>query len=92
MSILGPDGNVTLPASGKVVKNPIDDIRIMVFTKMIVHPQTKEMVNIPMQDFQYKRVGSEEWFSVPLVQTENHEFNPEDKDEKDYRMSSLGVS
>ena len=34
---------------------------------------------VPMQDFQYQRKGSDEWFSVPMEQVEKHEFNPEDK-------------
>jgi hypothetical protein len=39
------------------------------------------MVMVPMQDLQYKREGSEEWFSVGIHETEKHEFNPEDKTE-----------
>ena len=80
MSILGPDGGVAgFPTGGLVKKNPIVDMRIVVFPKMMVHPETKEMVMVPMQDFQYKREGSEEWFSIPIVEAEKHEFNPEEK-------------
>jgi len=82
MSILGPDGAVaasTLPTGGLDKKKPIVDFRIVVFPKMMVHPQTKEMVMVPMQDMQYQREGSTEWFSVPMEQAEKHEFNPEDK-------------
>ena len=82
MSILGPDGalaGVGFPTGGLVKKEPIVDMRIVVFPKMMVHPETKEMVMVPMQDFQYKRQGSDEWFSMPLEQLDKHEFNPEDK-------------
>ena len=54
-------------------------MRIVMFAKMMVHPETKQMVMVPMQDFQYQRKGSDEWFSVPMEQVEKHEFNPEDK-------------
>lgn len=80
MTILGPDGGLAFSPEGKVVKNPIVDVRFVMFPKMMVHPQTKEMVMVPMQDFQYKRAGSEEWFSVPGVEVEKHEPNPENKD------------
>lgn len=58
---------------------PITGVRMVAFNKMVVHPQTKQMVMIPMQDFQYQREGSDEWFSIPIVEMEKHEFNPEDK-------------
>lgn len=78
--ILGPDGGIVgFPTGGLSTKKPVVDIRIVMFPKMMVHPQTKEMVMVPMQDFQYKREGSDEWFSMPVVQLEKHEFNPEDK-------------
>ena len=82
MSILGPDGAITsssLPTGGLTKKKPITDIRMVMFPKMMVHPQTKEMVMVPMQDMQYKREGSDEWFSLPIVEVEKHEFNPEEK-------------
>lgn len=82
MSILGPDGataGVGFPTGGLGKKKPVTDVRMVMFPKMMVHPQTKEMVMVPMQDFQYKREGSEEWFSIPIVETEKHEFNPEEK-------------
>ena len=78
MSILGPDGGVVLSASGKEDKTPIVDVRIVVFPKMMVHPQTKEMAMIPMQDFQYQREGSDKWWSFPAVQLEKHEPIMED--------------
>ena len=79
--ILGPDGMTASSSTGGLInKKPITDIRVMVFTKMIVHPQTKEMVDIPMQDIQYQREGSDEWFSIPLIHVDKHEFNPEDPD------------
>jgi hypothetical protein len=79
MSILGPDGGIAnFPASLAVVKKePIVDIRIVIFPKMMVHPQTKEMAMVPMQDIQYQRQGSDEWFSIDGVQLENHEPNLE---------------
>lgn len=93
MSILGPDGGVTgFPTGGLISKKPIVDIRMVMFPKMMVHPQTKEMVMVPMQDLQYKREGSTEWFSVAIHETEKHDFNPEDKNEKDLRNPSNGVS
>ncbi len=81
MSILGPDGALAasgLPTGGLEKKKPIVDFRVVVFGKMVVHPQTKEMVMVPMQDFQYQREGSTEWFSVPGVEVQKHEPNPED--------------
>jgi hypothetical protein len=60
------------------IKKPIVDIRMVMFPKMMVHPETKQMVMVPMQDLQYKREGSTEWFSVPLDEMEKHEFNPEE--------------
>lgn len=81
MSILGPDGALAasgLPTGGIEKKKPIVDFRIIIFPKMMLHPQTKEMVMVPMQDMQYQREGSTEWFSVPGVETQKHEPNPED--------------
>ena len=49
------------------------------FGKMMVHPQTKQMVMVPMQDIQIQREGSDEWFSLPIIEKEKHEFNPEVK-------------
>jgi hypothetical protein len=84
MSILGPDGGIaSFPTGGLVKKEPIVDFRIVVFARMMPHPQTKELVMIPMQDFQYKRQGSDEWFSVPFEQFEKHVPNPEDKSQLD---------
>lgn len=79
-SILGPDGGIVHTAK-KVSdpKKPITDMRVVMTAKMMVHPQTKEMVMVPMQDFQYQREGSTEWFSMPIVEAEKHEFNPEEK-------------
>lgn len=80
MSILGPDGAVAasgLPVGGLSKKKPIVDLRMVVFGKMMVHPQTKEMVMVPMQDIQYQREGSDEWFSLDGVQLEKHEPNLE---------------
>jgi len=74
--ILGSDGT---PTGNLKTKNPIVDMRIVMFGKMMVHPQTREMVMVPMQDLQYKREGSEEWFSMPILELEKHEYNPEDK-------------
>lgn len=77
--ILGPDGIMTtsnLPTGG-LTKKPIVDMRIVMFGKMMVHPQTKEMVMVPMQDVQYKREGSNEWFSMPIEEVQNHEIKPE---------------
>lgn len=79
--ILGADGS-KVTSGTVVVKNPIVDMRVVMFPKMMVHPQTKEMVMVPMQDFQYQRQGSDEWFSMPGIEVEKHEFNPEDKPEK----------
>ena len=79
MSILGPDGGLALPTGGIVKKKPIVDLRIVMFAKMMVHPETKQMVMVPMQDMQYKREGSDEWFSLPIVEVDKHEFNPEEK-------------
>jgi hypothetical protein len=81
MSILGPDGAIagnSFPTGGLLKKKPLTDIRLVTFPKMMVHPETKQMVMVPMQDFQYKREGSEEWFSMPMVETDKHDFNPED--------------
>jgi hypothetical protein len=75
MSILSADGTLV-----STVKKPIVDIRLVMFQKMMVHPQTKEMVMIPMQDIQLQREGSTEWFSIPGVEVDSHEFNPENKD------------
>jgi len=69
-----------VPTGGLSTKQPIDDMRIVMFSKMMLHPQTKEMVMIPMQDIQYKRAGSDEWFSMPIEEVEKHDFNPEDKE------------
>jgi hypothetical protein len=80
--ILGPDGalaGVGLPTGGLDKKKHIVDIRMVMFPKMMVHPETKQMVMVPMQDLQYKRDGSEEWFSVGIHEVEKHTFNPEDK-------------
>ena len=60
-------------------KKAIVDMRVVMFGKMMVHPQTKEMMMVPMQDFQYRRSGSDEWFSMPIEEMEKHDFNPEDK-------------
>jgi hypothetical protein len=76
--ILGADGN-SLATGNVVSKKPIVDMRVVMFGKMMVHPQTKEMMMIPMQDFQYKREGSDEWFSMPGIEVDKHEPNPEDK-------------
>lgn len=70
-----------LPTGGLVKKKPIIGMRVVMTAKMMVHPQTKEMVMVPMQDIQYQREGSPEWFSMPIVEIEKHEFNPEDKAE-----------
>lgn len=83
--IIGADGAI-------VVKKPIVDMRIVIFGKMMVHPQTKEMVMVPMQDVQYKRQGSEEWFSMEMVEAEKHDFNPENKNEKGLPSTNNGVS
>lgn len=72
-------------------KNPIVEVRMIMFDKMMVHPQTKQMVMIPMQDLQYKRQGSNEWFSVPIVEAEKHEYNPEVKNEEVFTSNSSGV-
>lgn len=78
--ILGPDGGkVGFPTGGVDAKQPIVDIRMVMFPKMMVHPQTKEMVMVPMQDLQYKREGSDTWFSVSVHEVEKHEFSPEEK-------------
>ena len=82
MSILGPDGAAAssgFPTGGLAKKEPIVDFRVVVFPKMVVHPETKQMVMVPMQDMQYRREGSADWFSVPMEQVEKHEFNPEEK-------------
>jgi len=36
------------------------------FAKMVGHTETKQMVMVPINDFQYKREGSDEWFSTPV--------------------------
>ena len=80
--ILGPDGalaGIGFPTGGLGKKKPVVDMRIVMFAKMMVHPETKQMVMVPMQDMQYKREGSDEWFSLPIVEVEKHEFNPEEK-------------
>lgn len=92
MSILGPDGGVTFPVSGKINKTPIVDFRIVMFPKMMLHPQTKEMVMVPMQDLQYQRQGSDEWFSVAIKESEKHDFNPEEKNEEDLSSTSSIIS
>jgi hypothetical protein len=66
-----------VPTGGLSEKQPIVDMRIVMFGKMMVHPQTKEMVMVPMQDVQYKRAGSEKWFSMPIEEVQNHEIKPE---------------
>jgi len=76
--ILGADGK-GIPTGGLKLKSPIVDMRVVMFGKMMVHPQTKEMMMVPMQDFQFQREGSDEWFSMPIIEAEKHEFNPEDK-------------
>lgn len=80
--ILGPDGK-GFPTGGLVTKKPIVDLRVVMFGKMMVHPQTKEMVMVPMQDFQYQREGSDEWFSMPGIEVDKHEPNPEEKSNED---------
>ena len=60
-------------------KKPIVDMRVVMFGRTMVHPQTKEIVLVPMQDFQFQREGSDEWFSVPGIEVDKHEPNPEDK-------------
>ena len=65
--------------TGGLSKKAIVDMRVVMFGKMMVHPQTKEMVMVPMQDIQYQREGSDEWFSMPGIEVEKHDFNPEDK-------------
>jgi hypothetical protein len=91
MSILGPDGGVTFSVTGKQNKDPITDIRMVMFPKMMVHPETKQMVMVPMQDLQYQRQGSTEWFSVAIHETDKHEFNPENKNEEVSTSNSSGV-
>lgn len=92
MSILGPDGGVVdFPTGGLEKKNPIVDIRMVMFPKMMVHPQTKEMVMVPMQDLQYQRQGSMEWYSVGIIEKEKHDFNPEEKNEEVSNTSSSGA-
>jgi hypothetical protein len=89
--IIGADGNVVSTIAQKT-KNAIVDIRLIMFPKMMVHPETKQMVMVPMQDIQYQREGSDEWFSMPMIQVEKHEFNPENKNEEDLLSYSNGVS
>jgi|LakMenE18May11ns_1017448.scaffolds.fasta_scaffold9555938_2 hypothetical protein len=94
MSILGPDGataGVSFPTGGLQKKKPIADIRMVMFPKMMVHPETKQMVMVPMQDLQYQREGSNEWFSVAIHETEKHDFNPEEKNEEVSSTSPSGV-
>jgi hypothetical protein len=93
MSILGPDGGVAnFPTHGKVERiEPICDIRMVMFPKMMVHPETKQMVMVPMQDLQYQRQGSTEWFSVAIHETDKHDFNPEYKNEEVSTSNSSGV-
>ena len=91
MSILGPDGGISFPTGGLKKKSPIVDIRMVMFPKMMVHPDTKQMVMVPMQDLQYQREGNAEWFSVGIVEAEKHEFNPEDKNEEVSNSNSSGV-
>lgn len=92
--IIGADGAIVsgLPTGGLNEKKPIVDMRIVMFGKMMVHPQTKEMVMVPIQDVQYKRQGSEEWFSMEMVEVEKHDFNPENKNEKGLPSTNNGVS
>jgi hypothetical protein len=100
--IIGLDGDIVRSGTYNIVgsgttgglneKKPIVDMRIVIFGKMMVHPQTKEMVMVPMQDVQYKRQGSEEWFSMEMVEVEKHDFNPENKNEKNLSTNSFGVS
>ena len=75
-SLIGTQGVYTIS------KKPIVDIKIVMFPKMMVHPETKQMMMVPMQDFMYKREGSDEWFSMPIEESEKHEFNPEVKQSK----------
>ncbi len=70
---------IGFPTGGLDKKKPIVDIRMVMFPKMMVHPETKQMVMVPMQDLQYKREGSTEWFSVRIDEMEKHDFNPEEK-------------
>jgi hypothetical protein len=94
MTILGPDGttpNHGFPTGGLLKKKPIVDMRIVMFGKMMVHPQTKQMVMVPMQDLQYKREGSDEWFSMPIEELDKHEPNPEIKNEEVSINSTSGV-
>jgi hypothetical protein len=74
--IIGADGNA-VSTGGLKSKKPIVELRVVVFKKMIVHPHTKEMVMVPMQDYQYQREGSDEWFSMDGLEVENHEPNLE---------------
>jgi hypothetical protein len=93
MSILGPDGIATNFPTGGLIKNkPITDIRMVMFPKMMVHPQTKEMVMVPMQDLQYKREGSEEWYSIAIHEVEKHEFNPEGKQNETDNLNGVSLS
>lgn len=94
MSILGPTGAIAdrgFSTGGLDNKKPIVDIRMVMFPKMMVHPETKQMVMVPMQDLQYQREGSIEWFSVAVHETEKHDFNPEVKNEEVSNASSSGV-
>lgn len=64
----------------KPKKKPIVDIRVVLFSRTMAHPQTKELVSVPMQDIQYQREGSDEWFSMPGIEVDKHDFNAEHKD------------
>jgi hypothetical protein len=46
---------------------------------------------VPMQDLQYQRQGSTEWFSVAIHETDKHDFNPEYKNEEVSTSNSSGV-
>jgi hypothetical protein len=94
MTILGPDGLTPtegFSTGGLIKKKPIIDMRIVVYGKMMVHPQTKQMVMVPMQDLQYKREGSNEWVSMPIEELDKHEPNLEIKNEEVSINSTSGV-
>jgi hypothetical protein len=76
---------------GAASKKPITDIRMVMFPKMMVHTETKQMVMVPMQDLQYQREGSSQWFSVSIHETDKHDFNPEVKNEEVSTSNSSGV-
>lgn len=90
MSLVNENG-ISFPTGGLLSKKPITDIRMVMFPKMMVHPETKQMVMVPMQDLQYKREGSNEWFSVAIHETEKHDYNPEVKNEEVSTNSTSGV-